>query len=259
MMSNSYQIVQVPFRGDIIDAVQTADGEVFVNPITICDSLGIRWENQRVKLLACAWATTLIMGVVAKDGRRRDVTMIPLKVVPMWLSHISVNKVRPNIRAKLLEYQLEVVEVLSAWFLGISDVPGLAAEMNGVKDRLAEVEGRLESTRLYLIEARRQFNALLGREVCTEFMTLRKFVDTYEIRGLHGAAIKGSRLRVISRQLNKLSQVMGAEVRKEFHPAFDKVNSYRFDILQAWYAVTHISNVANPEDFEKLVTGRIFI
>ena len=192
--------------------------------------------------------------------------MIPLKIVPMWLASISVNKVKQGIRAKLLAYQLEVVEVLAAWFLGVSDIPGLADEMRKVKERLSAIEAELDGTQAELgvtqttLEiVQRRFDSLVGNGVCTEFLTLREFVETYKIKGILGSRFKGSQLRVISRHLNKLSQVIKADVRKVSHPAFGSVNAYRFDVLQGWLAVSNISNATTPEDFGKLVQGRLFI
>lgn len=55
----------------------------------------------------------------------------------MWLAGIAVSNVKAGMRAKLLAYQLEAADVLAAWFLGTSDIPGLAAEMAEMKKRLA--------------------------------------------------------------------------------------------------------------------------
>ena len=261
-MKNGNRIVQVPFGGDIIDAVKTETGEILVHPGKICDSLGIRWESQRAKLATSAWACTTVIGVQVQDGQSkqyRNVTMIPLKIVPMWLAGISVNKVKPGIRAKLLAYQLEVVEVLSAWFLGVSNIPGLADEMKRVKERLLEMEERSELMRRCLVDARMKLDAIMGTAPCHEFLSLREFVDTYNIRGLLGTKLRGAQLQVISRQLTRLSKALNADVRKVGHPAFGTVNSYRFDILQGWLAVTNLANVTQIEDFNKLLQGRLFL
>ena len=133
-------LVSVPFQGDVVDAMQTEDGTVMVSPARVCDSLGLNWHSQLRWLQSAPWSGVAVSATPDLRGRPQVQVMIPLKVVPMWLSHVTASRVKAGLRAKLLAYQLEVVEVLSAWFLGVSDVPGLARELAAVKKRLAAPE-----------------------------------------------------------------------------------------------------------------------
>ena len=260
-------LVQVVFRGDILEAIKLATGEILVNPIAICNALGIDWEPQRKKLAKCEWARTSIMEVRhPQDGRPRPVTMIPLKIVPMWLSQIHVNKVNKGSKSKLLAYQLEVVEVLSAWFLGFSDVVGLADEMQRLKRRLAAMESQIESTNKQLESTSKQlgrvngkFLSLVGKGECDEYLTLRDFVDRYDVRGILGDKIPMPKLRGISIQVSKLSQAMRVEVRRATHARYGFVNTYRLDILQGWFAVTRVANVIEDKQLFSLSRGRAFV
>jgi hypothetical protein len=99
----------------------------------------LRWQPQHRKLQKEPWACPAKM-TAQVGGQGRDVNLIPLKVVPMWLVGASVKKVKRGLDLDLLSCQLEVVEVLSAWFLGISNVPGLARESAEVKARPATSE-----------------------------------------------------------------------------------------------------------------------
>jgi hypothetical protein len=68
--------------------------------------------------------------------------MIDIESLPMWLTSINASKVAPELREKLEVFQCEAKSVLSAWFVGTSDIPGLAAEFTEMKKRLVAVEGR---------------------------------------------------------------------------------------------------------------------
>ncbi|WP_020467612.1 phage antirepressor N-terminal domain-containing protein [Singulisphaera acidiphila] len=120
------QLAQAPFYGDIVDGTVAHDGTVYVSPKRICESIGLAWTTQFRKLGNARWSRMIMMIIRDSEGRSQQTAMIPLKAVPMWLAGINPSKVKPELRDKLERYQDEVVEVLSAWFLGISDTPGLA-------------------------------------------------------------------------------------------------------------------------------------
>lgn len=139
MSTSSIELVQAPFFGDVVDGIVADDGTVWISPKRICESLGLSWPRQFSKLKAVRWACVAIKAI--QVGRQqREVVMMPLKAVPMWLAGISPTKVKPEFRVKLERYQDEVVEVLSAWFLGISETPGLAKALAEVKERLTKLE-----------------------------------------------------------------------------------------------------------------------
>ena len=49
-------------------------------------------------------------------GGKQESLFLDKKYIPKWLGSISVPKVKPEIREKLLQYQLEIVEVLDNYF-----------------------------------------------------------------------------------------------------------------------------------------------
>src|SRR5262249_18066667 len=52
-------------------------------------------------------ATIVIMTTVAQDGQEREVVMIDLDTLPMWLARIDVNRVAETVRLKLIRFQKE--------------------------------------------------------------------------------------------------------------------------------------------------------
>jgi hypothetical protein len=111
------ELVKVPFHGDVIEAVQDERG-VWCPLKRMCENLGLQPHNQAEKLKAKPWATTLLISVVAEDGKQREVTALHLDCVPMWLATIEPSRVKATLRAKLALYQREAARVLAEHFLG---------------------------------------------------------------------------------------------------------------------------------------------
>lgn len=113
-------LVRVPFREGYLLAAeghydQEGDRPVILRPF--CDALGIDTDSQRQKLRGKPWATTVIITVVAEDGKTRGMLALPLRALPMWLATINPSKVAPEARPMLESYQREAAEVLFRHFL----------------------------------------------------------------------------------------------------------------------------------------------
>jgi hypothetical protein len=67
----------------------------------------------------------------------RSAICLPLKYLPLWLAGIQAKRVHPDIRARLLVYQEECVEVLARYFLG----DGVAVNPQEVVTRSARKTG----------------------------------------------------------------------------------------------------------------------
>ncbi|AKF88093.2 phage antirepressor N-terminal domain-containing protein [Salmonella enterica] len=102
----------VPFNGQqILTAV--AAGVTYVAMRQIVENIGIDWTGQSVKLRKMKDKFNCRdISMVAADGKLRNLLCIPLKKLNGWLFSINPEKVRADIRDKLIQYQEECFTVL---------------------------------------------------------------------------------------------------------------------------------------------------
>lgn len=112
------QLVQVPFHGDVIDAVADDNGSVWVPLKRPCEALGLDPEGQRQRLKRQAWSVTCKMQAAGFDGKSYEMFMLHLDCVPMWLATVTAKQVDKAVLPKLTLYQKEAARVLADHFLG---------------------------------------------------------------------------------------------------------------------------------------------
>lgn len=118
---NRHELQTVNFAGAELDCVHDErDGEVYVSLRRVCESLGIDHSSQFRKLREYHWATIVNLTMVAGDGRARELSMINLDTLGMWLATISPGRVSDEARPKVILYQAECVRVLRRHFFGES-------------------------------------------------------------------------------------------------------------------------------------------
>ncbi|MDK6261350.1 phage antirepressor N-terminal domain-containing protein [Escherichia coli] len=102
----------VPFNGQqILTAV--AAGVTYVAMRQIVENIGIDWTGQSVKLRKMKDKFNCRdISMVAADGKLRKLLCIPMKKLNGWLFSINPEKVRADIRDKLIQYQEECFTVL---------------------------------------------------------------------------------------------------------------------------------------------------
>jgi len=119
----------VEFKGDNLVTVYH-NGTEYVALRPIVEAIGLNWYGQSEKFncmdiqtvenksscvdihttenkFNCCHITT-----VAADGKNRKMLCIPIKKLNGWLFSINPNKVKPEIREKLIAYQEECFQVL---------------------------------------------------------------------------------------------------------------------------------------------------
>jgi hypothetical protein len=134
------ELMAVPFHGDNVVMVGK-ENEPFVAMKPIVANVGLDWETQLRKLSDRFDSTTVKMTVVADDGKLREMICLPLRKLAAWLYTISPNKVAPELRDKIIQYQEECDEVLwKYWTKGAAVRPGaitIAQQISISKHRLA--------------------------------------------------------------------------------------------------------------------------
>ncbi|EAB1664399.1 phage antirepressor Ant [Salmonella enterica subsp. enterica serovar Fluntern] len=114
----------VPFNGQqIITAIAAGVAYVAMKPIV--ENLGMSWSTQQTKLMKQLQKFNCVhMNMVATDGKLRKLLCLPLKKLNGWLFSINPEKVRADIRDKLIQYQEECFTVLhDYWTKGKAENP----------------------------------------------------------------------------------------------------------------------------------------
>ncbi|EFM1446598.1 phage antirepressor Ant [Escherichia coli] len=102
----------VPFNGQKIITAMAA-GVAYVAMKPIVENLGMSWSTQQTKLMKQISKFNCVhMNMVAADGKLRKLLCLPLKKLNGWLFSINPEKVRADIRDKLIQYQEECFTVL---------------------------------------------------------------------------------------------------------------------------------------------------
>jgi P22_AR N-terminal domain len=104
-MNNQLQTVQ--FAGTDLFIINQA-GKPFVPMRTIVENMGMDWKSQYDKLKSrFSTCVVEITTQLPNDTQTRAVTCLPLAKIAGWLYSVSPNKVAPEIREKVIQYQNE--------------------------------------------------------------------------------------------------------------------------------------------------------
>ncbi|EQA0750500.1 phage antirepressor Ant [Escherichia coli] len=102
----------IPFNGQQIITAMAA-GVAYVAMKPIVENLGMSWSTQQTKLMKQISKFNCVhMNMIAADGKLRKLLCLPLKKLNGWLFSINPEKVRADIRDKLIQYQEECFTVL---------------------------------------------------------------------------------------------------------------------------------------------------
>lgn len=114
----------VPFNGQQVLTAMAA-GIAYVAMKPIVENLGMSWSTQQTKLMKQLEKFNCVhMNMVAADGKLRKLLCLPLKKLNGWLFSINPEKVRADIRDKLIQYQEECFTVLhDYWAKGKAENP----------------------------------------------------------------------------------------------------------------------------------------
>jgi hypothetical protein len=110
----------IDFYGDELVAAQDEAGTVWVPVKQLSDSLGLAWAGQyeRIKRDAVLSTEARFIRVtrINPTGGRPDVVALPLKYVRAWLFGVNANRVKAELRDRLIAYQREVIELIDRAF-----------------------------------------------------------------------------------------------------------------------------------------------
>lgn len=104
--------ITVPFHGNNLFVIDF-NGQPYTPMKPIIDGMGMDWASQFTKLKQ-RFKTSVVKITMRlpDDSQRRDVICLALRKLNGWLQTVSPNKVRPEIRDRVIQYQEECDDVL---------------------------------------------------------------------------------------------------------------------------------------------------
>lgn len=111
-IATAVSTINVPFHGVELYVVNH-NGEPYTPMKPIVEGMGMDWASQFTKMKqrfkTCIVKITMQL---PGDEQRREIICLALRKLAGWLQTISPNKVRPEIRDKVIQYQEECDDVL---------------------------------------------------------------------------------------------------------------------------------------------------
>jgi len=106
------KLIKVNFKSDKLDIIEESKAIVVKD---ICENLGIAFKPQFEKLKSDESYESKLIKVQTRGGLQ-EVLTIPLSKLDGWLFSINPNKVKPEVKQKLIEYKKECFNVLNNYF-----------------------------------------------------------------------------------------------------------------------------------------------
>ena len=106
----SVSTINVPFHGNNLYVVNF-NGEPYVPMKPIVEGMGLTWQSQFEKLKQ-RFSKGITEIVIPSKGGEQTMLCLALRKLAGWLHTISPNKVKPEIRDKVIKYQEECDDVL---------------------------------------------------------------------------------------------------------------------------------------------------
>lgn len=114
-MSNA--LIPVSFHGDSLFIIDH-DGEPFTPMKPIVESMGLAWAGQHQKLTANKQRWGIMIFMIPSANGEQEMLCMPVRKLPAYLGNIYPNKVRPELRGKIILYQNECDDVLWKYWTG---------------------------------------------------------------------------------------------------------------------------------------------
>ncbi|EBJ7453163.1 phage antirepressor N-terminal domain-containing protein [Salmonella enterica] len=131
--------ITVPFHGDALYVVNH-NGEPYTPMKPIVKGMGMTWEPQLRKLNQ-RFSKGMIKMVIPSIGGDQEMVCLALRKLSAWLTTISPNKVKPEIRDKVIRYQEECDDVLyDYWTKGVVVNPRKTSVMEELNQACADMK-----------------------------------------------------------------------------------------------------------------------
>ncbi|NHZ72415.1 MAG: hypothetical protein GWP17_04965 [Aquificales bacterium] len=245
------------FYDDEITAViigDYQDREIYVPLRPLCNYLGLDWSAQSRRINRDPILTEVVMSVAvtATDidpGSRRprvsDMLAIPLDYLNGWLFGVNANRVKVEVRDKVLQYQRECYRVLAREFVQTAVSPSPSSTLEHVYEM-----GLAIAT---LAQEQMQFERRLDKtdtavqETAVAVDGLQKRVQELEIRTDPGEDITEEQASQVSQAVKAVAIVWGKQTgtsqfgtvygelyRKFSVTSYKKIRMSQFENVMSW-------------------------
>jgi hypothetical protein len=251
---------EVTFYDDEVLAVRVQDGRIFVPVRPICDFLGLTFAGQQQRIQrdpVLSEAAEIVSVTLIKSGPGNpNMLALPLEVVPGFLFGISVNRVRDELRAKILRYQRECFAVLwEAFQEGRLTEPETALQLEGQAGGTA-AQMALEQARAVYALARAQVRMearLDAHEQRLEFLEGRVAAPdatvTEEQASQISQAVKAVAMKMSQKTgRNEYGGVYGELYRKFGITSYKLLPARKFEPAMAWLTEWYRSAAGSAEE-----------
>lgn len=142
-MTNQISTQTLSFYGSDLITLKVED-VIYTAVRPLVEAIGLDWASQSVKLNknkvkfnCCDIAT------VGADGKIRQMLCMPLKKLNGWLFSINPEKVRADLREKVIQYQEECFEALyNYWHFGKAERKTTVDERTGLRNAVNMLVGK---------------------------------------------------------------------------------------------------------------------
>ncbi|HAK3503351.1 TPA: hypothetical protein H1R48_002101 [Salmonella enterica] len=135
-IATAVSTINVPFHGAELYVVNH-NGEPYTPMKPIVEGMGMDWASQFTKMKQ-RFKTSIVKITMQLPGdkQRREIICLALRKLAGWLQTIIPNKVKPEIRDKVIQYQEECDDVLyEYWTKGKAENPRGNADKTTTDDR----------------------------------------------------------------------------------------------------------------------------
>lgn len=124
-MANT-QVATITFHGQQLITAKNGD-QIVVAMKPIVENIGLDWRSQYLRIKRHpVMSKGMVIMTMPSSGGDQDTSMLPLKMLNGWLFGVDANRVKPECRDKVIQYQEECFDALySYWNEGVAINPRL--------------------------------------------------------------------------------------------------------------------------------------
>ena len=137
-MTTQLSTQTISFYGSDLITLKVED-VIYTAVKPIAEALWLAWGTQKQKLSRSKGKFNCIhMNIVAEDGKNREMLCMPLKKLNGWLFSINPEKVRPDLKDRVIQYQEECFEALyNYWHFGKAERKTTTDERTGLRQAVS--------------------------------------------------------------------------------------------------------------------------